>query len=141
MIRAFFYSRSTRRTFFWTAFALWASLLWFLSAQPGDGLPPLGFAHIDKVAHFTYYFCGAVILILALWNSTPWRGWKSALLALIIIGLVGIVDEWHQLYVPFRSGGDPYDWSADCLGGLAAVLVLGWGYGEAKRRKFCGQGK
>lgn len=141
MIRAFFYSRRTRGTFFWIVFVVWAVVLYILSARPGSEACKAPILHTDKLLHFTYFLLGSVALVLAIWNSTPLRGWKSGVLVLFIIAGIGILDEWHQLYVPFRSGADPYDWTADCLGGLTAVLVLGWGYGEAKRRKFCGQGK
>lgn len=44
--------------------------------------------------------------------------------AVIVIGIVGILDEYHQSFTPGRSGNDPYDWLADVVGGMVGALVF-----------------
>ena len=44
-------------------------------------------------------------------------------------------DEFHQLYTPDRSGGDPADWTADCAGGVSGALVIRWFYVRARDRR------
>ena len=104
---------------------VWFGLLWILSSRPGSGQPPL-FPHFDKLLHFTYFFGGG--FLTAGWLSrfqTPRPEWRVILpTAIIAMALIGISDEWHQLHTPGRSGGDPWDWLADLLGGAAGAFTL-----------------
>lgn len=47
----------------WTLYALWLSLVLYLSLVPSDDAPDVSIPYIDKVAHFGFYF-GAVFLYL-----------------------------------------------------------------------------
>lgn len=107
------------------ALLVWLGTLWWLSSRPGGGGPDL-FPHFDKAAHFGYFAGGAFLF-------AGWQVRKSGrasvsppLVALTVafVSLIGIIDEWHQLHTPGRSGGDPWDWLADTLGALAGALVL-----------------
>ena len=42
----------------------------------------------------------------------------------IVLATVGALDEWHQSWVPGRSGNDPGDWLADVVGALTGGLVF-----------------
>ena len=42
----------------------------------------------------------------------------------LVVGLTGALDEWHQSHVPGRSGNDPADFAADLLGAVAGALLL-----------------
>jgi len=69
-----------------------------------------------KVEHFIYYGIMALLLAHGLGRRWFW-------LALIAVSLVGVLDEWHQIYVPRRSAS-VWDWGVDAV--AAAVAV--WGY-------------
>ena len=42
----------------------------------------------------------------------------------IVLAMVGVLDEWHQSWIPERSGNDFGDWLADVAGALAGALVF-----------------
>lgn len=104
------------------AFAIWFGVLWWLSS--GHRELPLGeeIRFIDKVYHFGYYFGGAILLGSGLHRPTG-RIARPFLLTVLAIALVGVSDEFHQSFVPGRSGNDPADWTADVLGGLCGAWV------------------
>ncbi len=103
----------------------WSGLLWFLSSMEGGGGMDL-FPHFDKVAHFTYFLGGG--FLFAGWRFSRdskrprWRG--IVLLTLVVMALMGALDEWHQCFTPGRSGADPWDWLADVSGAVAGALAL-----------------
>lgn len=105
------------------AFAVWFGTLWWLSSGHRD--MPLGeeIRFIDKVYHFGYYFGGAILLGGAFCRP-PGQVAKPFLLTVAAIALVGAIDEFHQSYVPGRSGNDPADWSADVSGGICGAWVV-----------------
>ncbi|MEQ1883313.1 MAG: VanZ family protein [Burkholderiales bacterium] len=67
----------------------------------------------DKLAHFTYFSTIAVLFAHA-------GGVKRLWLPLILVPLIGALDEWHQMSVPGRYGS-VWDWSADFAGSLIAI--------------------
>ena len=84
------------------------------------GAEEAGKAHLftepwDKVAHFVYYGTMAVLL-----GHGAGRRWLW--LPLILVPLIGALDEWHQFYVPDRDAS-VFDWMADALGTVVAVYV------------------
>jgi VanZ family protein len=80
------------------------ALLWWLSAQPATGM---GLPHPwDKGAHFLAY-----ALLALLWRLGLGRFWGAFLLA----SGYGVVDEWHQSFVPGREAFG-WDLLADALG-------------------------
>lgn len=107
------------------ALLFWLGLLWWLSSRPGVPGPEL-LPHLDKLAHFGYFAGGA--FLFAGWQARK-RGLATVgpgLVAVTVIfgSLVGVIDEWHQLSTPGRSGGDLWDWAADTVGSLAGALAL-----------------
>jgi VanZ family protein len=74
----------------------------------------------DKFAHFAVYG------LLATLVCRLGRGWRAALVALVVTSAFGASDEWHQSFVPGRMA-DFGDWVADTLGALLAVgLYARW---------------
>lgn len=69
-----------------------------------------------KIEHFVYYAGMAALLAYAL---GPRRIW----MALLVVPLIGALDEWHQLSVAGRNGS-PLDWLVDLLGGVVGVYVV-----------------
>ena len=112
---------------FWLgAFLLWFVTLWLFSSFSGvsDYSPPID--HIDKVQHFGYFFGGSGLLCAYLYRRNPVRpNWKFiGVCAVLVLGLVGCADEFHQSFTPGRSGNDPYDLMADVLGAVVGVFTF-----------------
>ena len=45
------------------------------------------------------------------------------LATVLLLAVVGALDEWHQTFTPGRSGNDPLDWLADVLGAFAGATA------------------
>lgn len=132
----------------WVFVALWAAVIFFMSAHTGsdfDGTGPLaaikrwlvGLAApifgpdtdiVNVVAHFTEYLIFGLLLFLAVRRTWPALGWaKLALVAIAFASFYAITDEFHQSFVPGRMC-DPADWLTDTLGatlGVALAVLVG----------------
>lgn len=120
-------ARLPRQPKFWlSCFIFWIISLWVLSsfAGPSEGEPPI--VNIDKLAHFGYFFGGSGLLSAYLFRrrsgEVNWR--KNFIIVVVVLGLIGALDEFHQSFVHGRSGNDPYDWLADVLGAMAGASVF-----------------
>jgi VanZ family protein len=103
------------------ALLVWFIALFVLSGQSRLKPPGPEFNHKDKVIHATYFMLGGTCLYLALRLKKP--AIQPLLLCVVVIGfcsLVGASDEFHQSFVPNRSGNDWGDWLADTVGGALA---------------------
>lgn len=119
--------RLTRNPKFWlAAFLIWLGVLWGLSSITFKGTytPPVD--QFDKLEHFAYFFGGGAAISAFFFTRNPRNpNWKVVLGgAILIIAVIGGLDEYHQSFTPGRSGNDPYDWLADVLGGAAGALVF-----------------
>lgn len=97
-------------------------LILALTSIPSNSLPT-GLNISDKLNHLMAYFGLAVLLNLTLHFQMKWEIslWKGAILTLIIASLYGILDEWHQNYIPGRFA-EVADWVANFLGALLGVI-------------------
>jgi VanZ family protein len=106
-------------------FVIWVGALWWLSSGRQEFPVGQDIVGIDKVYHFGYFGLGGLFLSAFLYR---WKGGKithwSRFLAAAVAGvfLIGAMDEFHQSFVPGRSGNDPYDLTADALGALCGHL-------------------
>mgnify|MGYP001825094911 CR=1 FL=1 len=104
---------------------VWNTLLWFLSGRPvpEHRLPPVPGA--DKLVHFAYFFLGALLLAGFLTRRAPTLAGRQLLVTVtVILALIGLLDEWHQSWIPERSGNDLGDWLADSLGAFVGTLFF-----------------
>ncbi len=116
-----------RNSKFWLgAFIFWLVVLFTFSAfkLPGPETPPI--ANFDKIAHFGFFFGGSGLLCAYLfWRQPEPVNWKKLIItAIIIIAIVGVLDEWHQSFTPGRTGNDRHDWLADVLGGTVGAFTF-----------------
>jgi VanZ family protein len=102
----------------WGPAAFWAVVLFFLSeTQPDSDLAWL--AINDKVIHLGLYF--------VLGGTLSWGGWKASWnfpVLLLLLGVAyGVLDEWHQSFVP---GRDPSlgDVLADTAGVILGFFII-----------------
>ena len=106
----------------WAVLAGALAVSWWLSSQPGDQLPPVGWWNGDKLVHAAVW---AVLAALAAAGGRA-RGWPPRTFALAAIGFglgYGVVDEWHQSYVPMRDSSVA-DVIADLVGATAGALLI-----------------
>lgn len=86
----------------------------------------------DKFAHMmTFAFLGGAIGL-----ASGTRGWRQAFFCIGGALLMGVMDEWHQAYLPGRvaSWGDLF---ADIAGGvLAATLLAAWQGAMHRRARY-----
>ena len=109
--------------------------IFFISHQPGDALPEIEWDFFDKFAHFLAYGCLAVTCFFALSPRFRNKRAKSAsLVVLLICGLYGLSDEYHQSFVEGRyaSGGDLL---FDVLGALFICILFQLYFGKNSRNK------
>lgn len=101
---------------------LWMTTIYYLSSHPMPDID-LGFSAQDKVVHLLGYgLLGALLL-----GTMPWREYGYSLrqvaLAALLAGLYGLIDEWHQSFVPGRHS-DALDVAADILGAALGSGLL-----------------
>ncbi len=94
------------------------------------------FVFIRKAAHFTEYFILFQLFFLALWGKKvkAQNGWKRvALTALLLSFLYASSDEFHQTFIPKRTGLFS-DVLIDTSGAVFGLLV-NWVLHAWRRRK------
>ena len=113
---------------------VWAVTLHVLSSKARQPMGP-EIPHFDKVAHATYFMLGSAAFFLAMrLRVRPPSDRALVWMTLLFAAVAGALDEWHQSFVPGRSGNDVADWTADLLGGVLG-LALGKRLYRAVRRR------
>lgn len=83
---------------------------------------PSGLDHLfRKSAHFFVYFILGILVLKAL-KQSGLGGHRVLIIALIICVLYAISDEFHQTFVPGRSG-EIWDVVIDSLGSLLGIIL------------------
>jgi VanZ family protein len=96
-------------------------LIFILSSQDLDiDLPGHG---LDKVAHFFEFALQGFLLSLGFFNALSLSPNVKSILAFLTGLSMGILDEFHQLFVPFRTS-DLHDALADAAGVVFGILVF-----------------
>ena len=107
-----------RRRFFWSL--LLAGTIVYESSCSQVAGPEI--AGIDKVEHALVFGLLATLLVR---NGFFFR---RVWLAVLLVSLFGVSDEWHQSFTPGRSV-EFGDWLADTTGAALAVTLYGyWGW-------------
>lgn len=128
----------------WFPAILWMLLIFLFSHQKGEGsgrlsrlivetlaaygidlfalLGEYAFVFIRKAAHVTEYFILFQLLFLAIGKSVQWP--KRAWVALAITVLYAASDEFHQTFIPKRTGLVS-DVLIDSLGAVLGMLLNG----------------
>ena len=99
----------------------WAGVIFYLSSQPGADIPPLFFGQ-DKLLHALVFGILGFFTLGAMKTAAdgyrPFQPW----LAVILVTVYGVLDEFHQHFVPGRSP-DINDVMADAVGGMLGVWL------------------
>jgi VanZ family protein len=111
---------------YWLPPALWAGVIFILSAQPS--LPHYPDTLLDlilkKAAHMIEYGILASLLWRALSRGQGALSRSAWVTAFVVSVLYAASDEYHQTFVPGRNG-TPVDVGIDTVGALIALLVVG----------------
>ena len=106
--------------------------LWIVFGLFVGGAQPVavGLVHApwDKLAHAGVFS----VLSVALGLASGLRGWRMILLAVGGTLLVGVLDEWHQVFLPGRQAGWD-DLAADAVGSLLGATLLTVLYRSTKK--------
>jgi VanZ family protein len=109
-------------------------LHWLFPRMPDDTMYFIVLV-VRKCAHLTEYAAFALLLWRALRKPVkndprPWL-WREARLALLIVALYAASDEFHQCFVPTRTGlvSDVF---VDTAGGAAGLFAL-WIFGRWRK--------
>lgn len=96
-------------------------LLFIATTIPADNFADV-LTISDKIKHFIAYFGLSVLLSLNLHFQERWKfvALNYLIYTFIICSTYGVVDEIHQMFVPYRSA-EFLDWLADLFGTLAGV--------------------
>jgi VanZ family protein len=79
---------------------------------------------IRKAGHFFAYGFIGLAWLRAWWFTLPRsQFFTDALLALLGTALVASSDEWHQTFLPNRTGS-PWDVLLDCCGAITLQLIV-----------------
>ena len=99
--------------------------VFYLSSLPGETFDPFWFSHADKFAHLAIYTCVGFLFGRLLSASPLFKNRFSLVIPLTILltGLYGLTDEWHQTFVAGRSA-EGLDLLADIVGGFAGSLLI-----------------
>ena len=112
---------------YWLPVALYAGMIFFLSAQshPEEQLPSFLLKDVsDKVLHAVEYaILGGLCYRALRWGASGPVASYALLFAIVTASLYGVTDEVHQFFVPFRESSW-LDWLADTAG--ATVGALSW---------------
>ena len=107
----------------WLAVAAYALVVVCLSSRPGGGPARWWFLRYDKVNHAIEYFILGALAVRALRASGLATG-RACLAAIALTVAFGVSDEWHQSFVPGRSGNDLGDLAADAAGAGAGSAAF-----------------
>ncbi len=97
----------------------WMAVIYFLSSRPGSDFPAM-FVGADKLVHFAVFGMLGPLITGALGRPGTGDPWGRILLVTVVVALYGVLDEFHQSFVPGRtsSAGDVM---ADAAGGFVAT--------------------
>jgi len=111
---------------------LWASMIFIASSLPGSSVSLDLFEGADKIAHFALFFIftGLTHRSLSHLTGNRLRPRHTLILCVAIACLYGLLDEWHQAFVPGRTTSAA-DLLADAVGaGTYAMMAVFRGPGR-----------
>jgi VanZ family protein len=112
---------NTLRNLFLLCALGWAAVIFYLSHLPGVDVPPLFFGK-DKLLHASVFGILGFLTLGAMKTTVDGYRVFQPWLAVVLVIVYGVLDEFHQHFVPGRSP-DIYDVMADAVGGMLGVWL------------------
>ena len=113
--------RLRSRVALWLPPLIYMAVIFYLSSQSAP-LPAVTAVVWDKVLHLFEYAALAALFGRALLGEG--LGWAASfVVAALLAAAYGATDEYHQLFVPLRSG-ELRDWLVDVLGASLGAAVV-----------------
>jgi len=100
---------------------VWAGIIFYLSSKSAIDTPSL-FPGQDKLFHLLVFGVLAFFGMGAMKPTTSGYRSSQVWFTVVLVALYGLLDEFHQYYVPGRTV-ELYDFLADAAGGLLGA----WG--------------
>ncbi len=107
---------------YWLVVFLYAGLIFVLSSMPSPEGMKL-FYGADEVIHIFEYAVFGALIVRAFRNTVSGMPLVACVvLSAVLASLYGIMDEFHQFFVPTRSASG-WDALFDCLGGFIGGVL------------------
>ena len=100
----------------------WAGVIYYLSSQPGMDIPPV-FPLQDKLFHALIFGMLGFLGVGAMKASMHGYKIRQVWGIVVLVTLYGVLDEFHQQFVPGRTA-DIFDVMADMAGGMAGAWMM-----------------
>jgi len=110
------------RLLLWAPVALLLAYEFYLSSQSVLPMPHIQIPQLDKVLHAGYYGLMGGCLVRAARFGEGWSRRRTFWTVVLSALVYGILDEFHQSFVPMRDV-EVGDVLADTFGGLMAALT------------------
>mgnify|MGYP001409541708 CR=1 FL=1 len=108
---------------------VYALLIWHLSSLPQDAQIDTGLPWDRQIKESLHLVEFGILYLLLAAAAAAWgkdhHVWRAALA--VLAGMYGLVDEWHQSYVPTRSAS-LFDFLKDSIG-----VYVCWRWSETAR--------
>lgn len=115
---------------------VYALLIFGLSSIPKSRMPEMAFWNFDKLIHIVEYAVFALFLMLAFRSSNNAKITAAARYWSLVSGvLYGMLDEFHQIFVPGRTAS-VFDLGADALGICLGIWLFNHLHIFAKFREY-----
>jgi VanZ family protein len=112
---------NTLRNLFLLCALGWAGVIFYLSHLPGADIPPMFYGE-DKLIHaFVFGILGIFTLGAMKTRADGYRAFQPWL-AVTLVTAYGVLDEFHQHFVPGRTP-DIHDVMADAVGGMLGIWL------------------
>lgn len=113
----------------WLSWALplaYMILIWVLSSMPADAVVELPDSKVDRFfkesLHLVEFAILYLLLVWALWSTGRFSK-KASILCAVVAICYGLLDEFHQSFVPYRSA-TVIDFVKDTIGVLVAYYFI-----------------
>jgi VanZ family protein len=119
------YLKKHRKILVYFPLIIYWIILLIATSIPTDDFPRILLSVGDKIKHFIAYaiLAGYLTLAFAVQERVKWLSKNIVIYAIIVASLYGIIDEFHQSFIPGRFF-EMYDWLADILGAIAGSNII-----------------
>jgi VanZ family protein len=110
-----------RYVWYWIPVIGYMAIIWFISSM--SIVSHGGISVSDKILHMIEFFILAYLVFYAVANTISPR--YAYVVAILGTAVYGIIDEFHQSFVPSRAFSY-LDMLADAIGGLFVLVRKSW---------------